>query len=72
MKILLIEDEEPLAASILLYLTSKDCSCELVKTYQTALDKIESYHYDCILLDLTLPGGNGFELLKPQSNKRKN
>ncbi len=63
MKVLLIEDEVELAKSIQSYLKSNDFICEWVKTYTSAIDKITAYHYDCILLDLTLPDGEGFEIL---------
>jgi DNA-binding response OmpR family regulator len=62
MKLLLIEDEHDLAANILSYLKGNDFICEWAINYQEALDKINDY--DCILLDLMLPDGNGFELLK--------
>ncbi len=64
MKILLIEDEPELAKSILHYLSVKDFVCEWANSKATALDKISSYEYDCILLDLMLPDGNGFDILK--------
>lgn len=64
MKILIIEDEIDIANSIKSYLESNDIHCETAGTYQTALDKITLYDYDCILLDLMLPGGDGFSILK--------
>ena len=64
MKLLLIEDEKELGVSIQKYLTSKDFICEWVTNTKMAIDKISIYDYDCILLDLMLPDGNGFEILK--------
>lgn len=64
MKILIIEDEIDIANSIKSYLESNDIHCETAGTYQTALDKITMYDYDCILLYLMLPGGDGFSILK--------
>lgn len=64
MKILIIEDEIDIANSIKSYLKSNDIHCETAGTYQTAFDKITMYDYDCILLDLMLPGGDGFSILK--------
>ncbi|MFN3664518.1 MAG: response regulator transcription factor [Sediminibacterium sp.] len=64
MKLLLVEDEHDLAANILSYLKGNDFVCEWANNYQEALYKINAYDYDCILLDLMLPDGNGFELLK--------
>ncbi|HMR83151.1 MAG TPA: response regulator transcription factor [Niabella sp.] len=64
MKILIIEDEEELAKSIAEYLSEESYLCEFAANYDQALDKIELYHYDCILLDIMLPDGNGINLLK--------
>lgn len=64
MKLLLIEDEKELAISIQNYLTDKDFVCEWVNNAKKATDKISIYDYDCILLDLMLPDGDGFEILK--------
>ena len=64
MKILIIEDEVILAESIQQYLKSNDFVIEWVENIQAAMDKITLYEYDCILLDLMLPDGDGFEILK--------
>lgn len=71
MKLLLIEDEKELALSIQKYLTDKDFVCEWVDNAKTAIDKISIYDYDCILLDLMLPDGNGFEILKELKDQKK-
>jgi DNA-binding response OmpR family regulator len=71
MKILVIEDEEELALSIAAYLTDVNYHCELAATFQQALEKISIYTYDCILLDLTLPDGNGLKLLEEIKNQQK-
>jgi len=71
MKLLLIEDEKELAISIQKYLTHKDFVCEWVNNTKDALDKIAVYDYDCILLDLMLPDGNGFEILKELKYQQK-
>ena len=64
MKLLLIEDEKELAVSMQKYLTDEDFVCEWANNTQDAIDKVSIYDYDCILLDLMLPDGNGFEILK--------
>ncbi|MFN8284354.1 MAG: response regulator transcription factor [Chitinophagales bacterium] len=64
MKVLLIEDEKELANSIQAYLVSNEFICEWVFTVDAAIEKIASHEYDCILLDLGLPDGNGFEILE--------
>lgn len=64
MKILIIEDEKELASSIGAYLTGEQYLCEYGGTFKEALEKISIYVYDCILLDLMLPGGDGLRLLE--------
>jgi len=64
LKILIIEDEEALRESIEEYFTEDGNICETAGDYQSALAKINIYRYDCILLDITLPGGNGINILK--------
>lgn len=64
MKILVIEDEKELAQSIGDYLSDENYLCEFAATYKEAIDKIESFEYDCILLDLMLPGGDGIKILQ--------
>lgn len=63
MKILLIEDETGLATSIIDYLKSNQVICEWADTLLSAIDKVHSYDYDCILLDLNLPDGDGMKIL---------
>lgn len=64
MKILLIEDERKLSNNIITYLASDNYLCEQAFTYREAIDKIDLYTYDCILLDLNLPGGDGLKILE--------
>ncbi len=71
MKLLLIEDEKELALSIQKYLTNNDFVCQWVDNAKAAIDKISIYDYDCILLDLMLPDGNGFEILKELKDQNK-
>ncbi len=71
MKILLIEDEKELAESIIAYLTGNKFLCEWASNLYMAINKISDYEYDCILLDLMLPDGNGFEILKELKRQNK-
>ncbi len=63
MKILIIEDEQELAENIKGYLKANDVLCEIANSIESAIEKIEDFEYDCILLDLMLPDGNGFRVL---------
>jgi DNA-binding response OmpR family regulator len=71
MKLLLIEDEKELAVSIKKYFTDKNFIIEWVNNKKDAIDKISIYEYDCILLDLMLPDGNGFDILKEVKDQKK-
>lgn len=71
MKILIIEDEKEIAQSIKNYFTSNGVQCETAVNYNIALSKIESYDYDCVLLDLMLPDGDGFDILRELKRKNK-
>ena len=63
MRILIIEDEKRLSDSIVAYLSGERYLCEQVFTYDDARMKVNMSEYDCILLDLMLPGGNGLDIL---------
>lgn len=64
MKVLIIEDEPALSSSIDQYLQKEGYLCEIAETYQDAMLKVKDYEYDCVLVDLTLPGGNGLDIIK--------
>jgi DNA-binding response OmpR family regulator len=64
MKILIIEDEKSLSESIAAYLKQENFICDAVSNYQSAIEKVEMFDYDCILLDIGLPGGNGLGVLR--------
>ena len=64
MKILIIEDEKELSVSISKYLSTEQFFCEAAYDYDTAMEKISLNEYSCIILDITLPNGNGLDLLK--------
>lgn len=71
MKILIIEDESALGKSIATYLAAENYTCELAPDKKTALDKIEAFDYDCILLDISLPDGNGLQVLEALKQNHK-
>lgn len=71
MKILVIEDEKELAKSIVEYLAEEQYLCEVAATFREAMDKIDIFNYDCILLDITLPDGNGLKILEELNKDNK-
>ena len=71
MKILVIEDEKELSSSIVEFLQSESYTCEPAFDYESAWEKMSLYDYDCILLDITLPGGNGLDLLRKLKKTRR-
>lgn len=64
MKVLIVEDEKPLADSISKYLKQEGYICEIALNYRQAEERISENNYDCILVDIGLPDGNGLELIK--------
>src|SRR5690606_24991455 len=70
MKILVIEDEPELREIITQSLEKQQYRVETAGTYQEGLDKIVGFEYDCILLDMMLPGGDGIELLRTLKDLR--
>ena len=71
MKILIVEDEEMLSENIALYLKQENYVCEIAQNFRTAMDKIGGFDYDCILLDITLPDGNGLNILRELKKDKK-
>jgi DNA-binding response OmpR family regulator len=70
-KLLIIEDEAALNQSMVEFLSASGYLCESVTEYNQALEKIELYDYDCIILDLMLPGGSGLQLLNHLKQNKK-
>lgn len=64
MKILIVEDEQELRETIRTSLLEEKFVVETAADYFSALDKINDYDYDCVLLDIMLPGGSGLDLLR--------
>lgn len=63
MKILIVEDDNDLREMTTHSLEKERYVVSQAPDYRTALQKIEDYDYDCILLDIMLPDGNGLDLL---------
>lgn len=64
MKILIVEDEKELAASMKKYLETEGYVCEVAADYQKASEKAGLYAYDCVIVDITLPKGSGLDVIK--------
>ncbi len=64
MKILIVEDEQSLRELIERELRGEGYVVESAHDFISAETKIAGYNYDCILLDVMLPGGSGLELLE--------
>ena len=64
MKILIVEDDLPLQKTIEEFLLNEKMVVETASNFREALDKIISFSYDCIVLDMMLPDGNGMDLLR--------
>lgn len=71
MKILIIEDEPSLREIMSESLKREQYVVESAEDYATGLDKISVYDYDCILLDIMLPGGSGLSLLRELKKMKK-
>ncbi|GAA4506966.1 response regulator transcription factor [Hymenobacter ginsengisoli] len=64
MKILLVEDEPALRSTLVEALRQGGYVVEVAADFRQAQERIKLYRYDCVLLDLTLPDGNGLDLLR--------
>ena len=64
MKILIVEDEQALRETLKQFLEKENFTVETASDYREGLMKISDYEYDCLLLDITLPDGNGLKLLE--------
>ena len=64
MKILVIEDEVVLCETIIAYLEEEGYRCERAGTVELGSEKVNLYEYDCMLVDIGLPDGSGFSLIK--------
>jgi DNA-binding response OmpR family regulator len=71
MKILIIEDEYQLLTAIEAFLLSEKYVVEKAADYHAAVEKALVYDYDCILLDISLPGGSGLKILEEMKKEGK-
>jgi len=71
MRLLLLEDDKPLAAAARTSLMQQGIACDWVRTAGEFRSAVDTEKYDCMLMDLTLPDGSG-ELLLSELRKRGN
>lgn len=64
MKLLIIEDEASLQELMTAALRKEGYIVENAMDYSEAMERIGVYSYDCILLDINLPGGSGLDILR--------
>lgn len=71
MNLLIIEDEIDLLESIKEFLLSESFIVESVTSFCMAEEKIGMYDYDCIVVDINLPGGSGLDIIRQLKSKNK-
>ena len=64
MKLLIVEMKFLLLGAITEYLSAEGYVCETATDYISASAKIADYEYDCIVVDITIPNGNGLQLIE--------
>jgi DNA-binding response OmpR family regulator len=64
MKILIVEDEPALRDSIEKYLSHQGFICEAVGDLVSGIEKVRTYNYDCVIIDIGLPSGSGLDIVK--------
>lgn len=64
MKVLIVEDEKDLLDLMTRYMKREGYVCEVAHNFQEGYKKINNHEYDCAVIDLNLPGGNGLRLVE--------
>lgn len=64
MKILIVEDDQNLLTKMLRFFKREGYVCEHVNSYQEGYKKLNNYDYDCVLINLALPGQDGLKLVR--------
>ena len=70
MKLLIVEDDKSLSRSLNDYLKMEGHICEVALTLNEAVQKADVNKYDCVILDIGLPDGNGLDLIREMKSKR--
>jgi DNA-binding response OmpR family regulator len=69
MKILIIEDEKQLLDSMMTFLKESGMTCDKAGNLAEAIQKIDHFEYDCIVLDIGLPDGSGLKIINEMQKK---
>ena len=69
LRVLVVEDEPDARSLIVRHVTSEGWECEQAENGRVALEKLQSFVPDVILLDLMMPEVDGFELLEALRNR---
>ena len=69
-KLLIVEDDERERSSMVELIGTEGVETSAVGSMEEALGLMQSTHFDCVVLDLSLKGGSGFELLERMSKKK--
>lgn len=72
MKVLIVEDEPAIRETMAGYLQKEGYVCEQAGDYDTADEKVDLYEYDLVILDITLPGGSGLDVLRRLKKEPRN
>jgi DNA-binding response OmpR family regulator len=70
MKLLIVEDDRSLSRSINDYLKLEGHICEVALTFDDAIQKVDINKYDCIILDIGLPDGNGLDVIREMKSRK--
>lgn len=70
-KILVVEDDRKLAEVVVAYLEYQNHTVEHCPDGSDALRLLQSFEYDVIILDVSLPGKDGFEICRSYRNSRR-
>lgn len=71
MKILIVEDDQELLRAMLKYFDTFGYNSDRAKTVQEARLRVSESDYDCVVLDINLPDGDGMEVLRLLKRKKK-
>lgn len=72
MKVLIVEDEYEIASSVSQFLTQNGITVISVVNLFDAEDKLLMHQFDCILLDIGLPDGNGLSFIQKAKKQQEN